>query len=314
MQSLIFIFNTVLPVFIIVALGFVLRKAGLINDNFVSLSSKIVFNVSLPVLIFIEIARIDLDNILNFDLILFVYAGTIILYLSIWFLSKFFTKNGYDRSVVIQGSFRGNFAIVGLALITNIFGIDKLGKASLVLAFIILLYNVLAVIALTVPVRREKNLELKSVVWEIAKNPLIISVILALPFSYFKIPINELLLKSADYVAALALPLALLGIGGFLRFTDVREGIKLSGFTTIFKLILMPLAATIFAIQYGFKNEDLGIIFILFACPTAVASFIMADAMGVNSKLAGNIVLVTTVLSVFTIAVGLFILKQNGLI
>ena len=76
----------------------------------------------------------------------------------------------------------------------------------------------------------------------------------------------------------------------------------------------MPLAATIFAIQYGFKNEDLGIIFILFACPTAVASFIMADAMGVNSKLAGNIVLVTTVLSVFTIAVGLFILKQNGLI
>ena len=121
MQSLIFIFNTVLPVFIIVALGFILRKAGLINDNFVSLSSKIVFNVSLPVLIFIEIAKIDISTILNFELILFVYCGTIISYLLVWFLSKFFTKNGYDRSVIIQGSFRSNFAIVGLALITNIF-------------------------------------------------------------------------------------------------------------------------------------------------------------------------------------------------
>lgn len=314
MQSLIFIFNTVLPVFIIVALGFILRKAGLINDNFVSLSSKIVFNVSLPVLIFIEIAKIDISTILNFELILFVYGGTIISYLLVWFLSKFLTKNGYDRSVIIQGSFRSNFAIVGLALITNIFGMDKLGKASLVLAFTVPLYNVLSVIALTVPVRKERNLDIKSVIWEIAKNPLILGVVLALPFSYFKIPLNDMLEKSANYLAALALPLALLGIGGFLKFSDMREGIKLLTFPSVFKLILIPLAATFFAIQYGFRNDDLGIIFILFACPTAIASFIMADAMGVNSKLAGNILLVTTIISVFTIAIGLFILKQNSLI
>jgi hypothetical protein len=314
MQNLVFIFNTVLPVFIIVALGFVLRKTGLINDNFVSLSSKIVFNVSLPVLVFIEISRIDLDTILDFRLILFVYAGTIISFILTWFLSKFFTQNGYDRSVIIQGSFRGNFAIVGLALITNIFGIDKLGKASLVLAFTIPLYNVLSVIALTVPVRKEKNLDLKSVFVEIAKNPLILGVIFALAFSYFKIPLNDMLAKSANYVAALALPLALLGIGGFLKFKDMREGIKLSGYSSVFKLILIPLVATFFAVQYGFKDEDLGIIFILFACPTAIASFIMSDAMGVNSKLAGKILLITTVFSVFTIAIGLYVLKQNGLI
>ncbi len=314
MQDLVFILNTVLPVFIIVALGFVLRKTGLINDNFVSLSSKIVFNVSLPVLIFIEIAKIDLDTILDFKLILFVYAGTIISYLLIWLVSGFVTKNGYDRSVIIQGSFRGNFAIVGLALITNVFGFDKLGKASIVLAFTVPLYNILSVIALTIPVRKEKNLDMKSIIWEIIRNPLVLGVIFALPFSYFKVPLNDMLEKSANYVAVLALPLALLGIGGFLRFEDIKEGIKLSAFSTVLKLILVPLAATFFAVQYGFKNDDLGIIFILFACPTAIASFIMADAMGVNSKLAGNILLVTTILSVFTIAIGLFILKQNGLI
>ena len=314
MEDLLFTANIVVPVFIIVALGYLLRKKNLINDNFVSLSSKIVFNVSLPVLIFVEIAKINLDVILDFKLILFVYIGTLIAFFLIWIFSIPFIKEGKDQSVFLQGSFRGNFAIVGLALIANLYGPEKLGKASLVLAFTIPLYNVLAVIALTVPVRKEKNMDMKKTLWEILKNPLVLGVLVALPFSYFKIQINDLILTTANYVAALALPLALLGIGGFLNFDDVKEGFKLTGISTIIKLIIIPSAATVAAYNLGFIGDNLGIIFILFGCPTAIASFIMAEAMGVNSKLAGNILLVTTVFSVFTISIGLFILKQNGLI
>ena len=314
MEDLLFTANIVVPVFIIVALGYLLRKKNLINDNFVSLSSKIVFNVSLPVLIFVEIAKINLDVILDFKLILFVYIGTLIAFFLIWIFSIPFIKEGKDQSVFLQGSFRGNFAIVGLALIANLYGPEKLGKASLVLAFTIPLYNVLAVIALTVPVRKEKNMDMKKTLWEILKNPLVLGVLVALPFSYFKIQINDLILTTANYVAALALPLALLGIGGFLNFDDVKEGFKLTGISTIIKLIIIPSAATVAAYNLGFIGDNLGIIFILFGCPTAIASFIMAEAMAVNSKLAGNILLVTTVFSVFTISIGLFILKQNGLI
>lgn len=314
MQNLIFTANIVIPVFIIVAIGYLLRRKKLINDNFVSLSSKIVFSVSLPVLIFIEISKIDLDVILDFKLILFIYAGTLISFILIWVFSAPFIKNGKDESSFLQGSFRGNFAIVGLALIANLYGPSKLGKASLVLAFTVPLYNVLAVIALTVPVRKEKKLNFKTAMWEIVKNPLVLGVIFALPFSYFKIQVNELIISTANYIAALALPLALLGIGGFLSFDDIKEGLKLTSISTLIKLVLIPLAATFAAYEFGFTGDDLGIIFILFACPTAIASFIMAEAMGVNSKLAGNILLVTTIFSVFTIALGLFILKENGLI
>jgi malonate transporter len=314
MEDLLFTANIVVPVFIIVALGYLLRKKNLINDNFVSLSSKIVFNVSLPVLIFVEIAKINLDVILDFKLILFVYIGTLISFILIWVFSIPFIKEGKDQSVFLQGSFRGNFAIVGLALIANLYGPEKLGKASLVLAFTVPLYNVLAVIALTVPVRKERNMNMKKTLWEIVKNPLILGVLFALPFSYFKIHINDLILTTANYVAALALPLALLGIGGFLNFNDVKEGFRLTSISTIIKLIIIPLAATVAAYNLGFAGDNLGIIFILFGCPTAIASFIMAEAMGVNSKLAGNILLITTVISVFTIGIGLFILKQNGLI
>lgn len=314
MEDLLFTANIVVPVFIIVALGYLLRRKNLINDNFVSLSSKIVFNVSLPVLIFVEIAKINLNVILDFKLILFVYIGTLIAFILIWIFSIPFIKEGKDQSVFLQGSFRGNFAIVGLALIANLYGPEKLGKASLVLAFAVPLYNVLAVIALTVPVRKEKNMDVKKTLWEILKNPLVLGVLFALPFSYFKIKINDLILTTANYVAALALPLALLGIGGYLNFDDVKEGFRLTGISTIIKLIIIPTAATVTAYNLGFIGDNLGIIFIFFGCPTAIASFIMAEAMGVNSKLAGNILLVTTVFSVFTISIGLFILKQNGLI
>lgn len=314
MQNLIFTANIVIPVFIIVAIGYFLRRRKLINDNFVSLSSKIVFSVSLPVLIFTEISKIDLDVILDFKLILFIYAGTLVSFFLIWALSAPFIKSGKDESAFLQGSFRGNFAIVGLALIANLYGPEKLGKASLVLAFTIPLYNILAVIALTVPVRKEKNLNIKSTLWEIVKNPLVLGVLFALPFSYFKIHVSDIVQTTANYIAALALPLALLGIGGFLNFDDIKEGLRLTSISATIKLVVIPFAATFAAYEIGFTGDDLGIIFILFACPTAIASFIMAEAMGVNSKLAGNILLVTTMVSVFTIALGLFILKQNGLI
>ena len=314
MQDLIFVANTVVPVFLIVALGYVLRRYKLINDNFVNLSSRIVFNVSLPVLIFIEVSKIDLHIILDFKLIFFIYLVTLTSYILIWYVSNFLTDNGNDKSVFIQGSFRGNFAVVGLALIANLYGPEKLGKASLLLAFTVPLHNVLAVVVLTIPVRKERKLDLKSTTKEIIKNPLILGIILALPFSYFRIPLNELILTSANYIAALALPLALLGIGGLLSFNDIKEGLKLTSISTLIKLVIIPSAATFIAFKLGFTGYNLGIIFIIFSCPTAIASFIMAEAMGVNSKLAGNILLVTTLLSVFTIALGLFILKQNGLL
>jgi predicted permease len=261
-----------------------------------------------------EIATIELSEVLDLDLILFVYIGTLISFGLSWIISIPFIKEPRDRSVFIQGSFRGNYAIVGLALIANVYGTGRLGKAALILAFTIPLYNVLSVIALTVPMRKEKQLNFSHTLLEIAKNPLILGVIAAIPFSYFSIKIPFVVLKTGEYLAALALPLALLGIGGFLSFTNLRKGAVMVFSSTFLKLVVIPLAAVYAAYKFGFIGEDLGMLFLLFACPTAIASFIMAEAMGVNSRLAGNILLVTTLGSVLTITVGLFILKENGLI
>ena len=314
MQNLIVVAGLVAPVFLIVALGYALKKLGMINDEFVKLSSKIVFSVSLPALIFTEVSKTDLTQILNLELIGYAYTGTLITFFIVWIISLPSVKTPTDRTVFIQGSFRGNFAVIGLALIANVYGIDRLGKASLLLAFTIPLYNTLSVIALTVPLRKERQMNISHTVFEIVRNPLVLAVIFSIPFSYFKLELPFIINKTVNYLAALALPLALLGIGGFMNFNEVKKGFSISVFSSTLKLILFPSIMTYGAYLFGFRGYDLGILFILFACPTAIASFIMAEAMGSNSKLAANILLMTTLASLVTITLGLFVLKEYNLI
>lgn len=313
-DNIIFTSNVVAPVFLLVALGYFVKRINVINENFVDVTSKFVYSVSLPALVFINITEIDLSEAIDFNQIIYIYAATLITFFLIWLFSIPFIKEGKNLSVFVQGAYRSNFAIVGFAIVSKLFGSYALGKAAIVLAFILPLYNILAVIILTVPLRKEKKLNLKSTVFEILFNPLIIAVIVGLPFSYFKIEIPSFINLTIGFLAELALPLALIGIGGSLNLQNIKKASGLAFTSSAIKIILIPLLLTLGALHLGFRGIELGIMFVLFASPTAIVSFIMAEAMGANSKLAGNIVLISTVASVFTIAAGIVILRELALI
>ena len=313
-DNIIFTGNVIAPVFLLVALGYFVKRINVINENFVDVTSKFVFSVSLPALIFMNISGIDLSEAIDLKQIGYIYAGTLVAFLIVWFVSIPFIKEGKDRSVFIQGAYRSNFAIVGFAIISKMFGDAGLGKASIILAFVLPLYNVLAVVALTVPMRKERKLNLKEILFEILLNPLIIAVIIALPFSYFKIKIPSMMEITGNFLSEVALPLALIGIGGSLNLENIKRASRLAFSSSVIKLIAIPVILTFGAYHLGYVQLDLGIMFVLFASPTAIVSFIMAEAMGANSKLAGNIVLISTVASVFTIAAGIVILKELALI
>jgi predicted permease len=312
-ENIIFTANIVAPVFLIIAVGYFARRLKIINDVFVDVTSKFVFQVTLPVFIFLEISELDLSQVFNVDQILFITLSTIITYLIIWVGTIPFIKNPEDKSAFIQGAFRGNYAIVGLALIFNLFGDVALGKATLILAFLLPVYNVLAVIVLTVP-KHQGKINFNTIFVEIIFNPLILAVIFALPFSYFKIKLPEAFLSTGSYIADLALPLALVGIGSSLNMKNLKRASTLAFSASIIKIVFLPIVLTILAYFLGYRNDEIGIMFIVFACPTAIASFVMADVMGANSKLAGNIIMITTLGSVFTIAIGILLLKSFGLI
>jgi len=312
MQNIIFSASVVAPVFIIIFLGVFLRRRGIIDSTFSSRTSKVVFNVAMPSLLFQKLSSIPIEELVNLHFILFIIGTLFFMFALSWLISIFITKNGADQGVFIQGAFRGNFAILGLALVYNAFGHDALALGALALAVIMPLYNVLSVIALTVPMHMERSENIGHTILKILTNPLILAAVIALPFSIFEIPIHSIITRTIDYLAGLTLPLALIGIGSSLSFNSIKKDRALSIAASIFKLLVMPMICTPAAILSGFRGQELGILFFLSAAPTAIASYIMAYALGSNGRLAGNIVLVSTLASMITISVGIIILKSLG--
>ncbi len=313
MANFILTANIVAPVFLIILIGFFLKKKHIIDDNFNRSATKIVFNITLPALSFQKIAATNYKEVFNLKLILFVNLALLGIFIFSWLVSYIFCHNGKDQGVFIQGSFRSNFAIMGFALISNAFGLDALANAAIILAFIVPLYNILSVIALTVPMHKEASTNPKKMIKDILTNPLILSAVIALPFSFFGVGFHPVIEKTLNYLAVLTLPLALLSIGGSLSFYSVKKNFLLSTAAAMIKIVLMPLLLITISVKAGYKGLDLGIMFFLFGCPTAVASYVMAEAMGGNGNLAGNIILLTTLGSVFTLSTGIFILKSMGL-
>jgi malonate transporter and related proteins len=258
-DNIIFTANTVAPVFIIVAIGYLSKRIKIINENFVDVTSKFVFSVSLPAFIFLKIIELDLTKALAIDQIIYIYSATILSFILVWVISIPFIKDSKDKSSFIQGAFRGNFAIIGLAIISNLFGKEALGEATIILAFLLPLYNVLAVIVLTVPMRKEKKMNMKSTMIEILFNPLILAVIFALPFSYFNLKLPALAEITGTFLSDIALPLALIGIGGSLNLENIKKASNLAFTSSAIKLIAIPLVFTIGAYlirlqRAGFRN------------------------------------------------------------
>lgn len=313
-DNFLFSLNVVAPVFILILIGYISKQLNFINENFVNVTSKFAFNISLPVLIFMQVFSLNLNQAINLKIIGFIYIATISSFILIWVFSIPFIKNLKDRSSFIQGAFRSNFAIIGFAIISNLFGKGTLGKASIILAFILPLYNILAVIVLTLPRKNEIDFKIKDVITEILFNPLIIAVVIGLIFSLANIKLPKPLYDSGRLLADLALPLALIGIGGSLNLNEIKKAPSLAISSSIIKIIILPAIFTPLGYFLNLRNDDLMIIYILFASPTAIVSFIMAEAMGANGKLAGNIILISTIGSVFTFAVGIMIMKSFSLI
>ena len=312
MENLTFTLNVVAPVFLIIILGLFLKIKNFIDDSFINISSKIVFRITLPAFIFTKLSLADFKLSLGFSKILLVFISMILFYVLIWIISIPLIKKGRDRASFIQGSFRSNFVIIGFAILYNMFGDNGVSKAALLLVFLQPFFNLTSIIALTVPVHQEKKINLTKTFYEILTNPLLLAVILATPFSYFKIQLPTFLAKSVTHLAALTLPLALIGIGGSLNLKSIKKDFRIAFISSVIKIIILPIVLTTVAIYLGFTDVDLGVLFILFATPTAVLSFILAKAMDCNAELAGNIIVLTTLGSILTISTGIYILRFAG--
>ena len=298
------------PVFSMLFLGVVLKRLGLIDSAFINTASTLVFRGTLPTLLFLGIINADLSTALQPALLLYFVVATLGCFLLAWGWAIVRCPEA-DRGVYTQGAFRGNNGIVGLALATSIYGDYGLSVGAVLGGVVILCYNVLSAIILAI-----YSPQAKADVWSLSKsiatNPLIVGVLLAIPFAAWKIPLPTWLLTSGGYFAQMSLPLALICIGATLSLDSLRQGSGVAVGSSLLKVLWLPLLATLGAGLWGFRGPDLGILFLYFVSPTAAASFVMAKAAGGNYQLAAAIIVISTLASVLSTNLGLLVLQFVG--
>jgi len=273
------------------------------------------FYFGLPVMLFSQISKADFSTVFDLNLVVFVVLVTLVVFFLLIIYAKNFIKNRTLHGSFIQGGFRGNYALIGLPLSINLFGQEAVARSSVLLAIIVLTYNVLAVVILehcssTRIIHDTFFLRVKALLIFLLKNPLFMSILIALPFSLLKIQLPVLITKPMDYIGNLAIPLSLIGIGGTFQFEHAKSTMSLSVLAALIKTAITPIIFLPIAIVLGFRGMNLGIIAVLLTAPTAVNSFIMAKETGNDSHLAGSIILISSVLSLFTAFLSVYILKE----
>lgn len=304
--------NITLPVFMMVFMGLLLKRLRWIDQAFIATASALVFKATLPTLVFLSIIRADLEATLNPALLGFFALVTLASFLLSWGWASLRVPRA-DRGVYIQGAFRGNCGIVGLALAAGMYGEAGLSLGGLLLGVVILTYNALSVIALAT-YQDDQHTDWRQLLIQVITNPLILAVVVALPVAASGLTLPLWLATSGDYFASLTLPLALICVGATLSMSSMRQSGQRALGASLMKMITLPLLATAAAWLAGFRDMELGVLFVFFASPTAAASFVMVKAMGGNATLAANIIAISTLMASLTVTFGVFGLRLAGLV
>lgn len=302
------------PICLMLLLGVFFKRIGLINESFIEVGSKLVFQVTLPTMLFLSLVSAEHDFSAASHFVNFGIVANIAFFIFTFISVKLLFTSSPDQGVVIQGGFRANTGIIGIAYVANAYGSQGVALAAIYVAVTTFIYNVQAVICLSPKGKNSGDKALKVVFKTLTKNPLIIAILSGVAFYLLSIPVPQVAIDAGNYLSKMTLPLALLCTGGSLNFSLLKNESRPTWFASSYKLVLAPVLVTSAAYLLGFRGIELGILFFMNASPVAAASYVMARSMGGNATLAANIIALTTVLSTITCTIGLVFLKTYQLV
>ena len=314
MENLIFSLNATIPIFLMMLLGMLFRKLGWMDEVFAAKMNKFVFLVPLPVLLFEQLATVDFSEVWDIKFILFCFVVTAIS-ITISTLISLLWKDRSIKGEFIQATYRSSAALLGIAFIQNIYG--TAGMAPLMIIGSVPLYNIMAVVVLSVFKPGNNSFDkalVKKTLKGIATNPIIIGIVAGFVWSALKLPMPLILHKTVSSIGATATPMGLMSMGATFEMkkatskmkpTLVAVFMKLIGFCAIF----LPVAAML-----GFRNEEMIAILVMLGSATTVSCFVMARNMGHEGTLSSGVIMMTTLLSAFTLTMWLDVLRSFGLV
>lgn len=316
MDSFIYSLNATIPIFLIMIIGNLLNRIGLIDRHFANVGDRFVFKVCLPCMLYLNLADTNIRE--NFD---FLYVGycflvTLISIIAIWTAAKLFLKDKSLTGAIVQGSYRSSAAILGIAFIQNIYGTVQM--APLMIIGSVPLYNVFSVIILTLEGNSAQNkdisIRIKKALIGILKNPIIISIMLGLIASYLQFELPSVFHKTVQNLGTMTSPLALISIGASFEGRKAIARLKPTVIASFLKLIGLAAIFLPLAVWFGFRDQKLLAIIIMLASPCTPTAYIMAKNMDNDAALASSIVVMTTLFSSVTLTGWIFLARLFQLI
>ena len=332
MNDLLFLLKSVFHIILVAVVGFIARKTGVIDEHFVKVGNKFCFKYGFFAMMFVNIYKIENLGEIRWNVVLFAVLVVLVLFIIGLFWILFCEKTPNQKGVIHQAFYRSNYATIGLPLAFNIIGDEGMILASLISAFSVPLYNILAVISLSI-FNRDENKSVDNlavhVCKEILKNPLIQGVVLGMfcvairPFCgswRFSTSNFRFIYKAFDALGSMAPWLSLIILGGQFQFSAVKKLLPKIIISTFARLIVAPAIGMVICIflppVFGFPHfspAEYAALFALYATPEAVASIAMADQMGGDSELAGQILVWTTIFSALTLFLFVAFFRHTGI-
>ncbi|MGE6796288.1 MULTISPECIES: AEC family transporter [Psychrobacter] len=315
-EAIVFAITIVLPNLALMGLGFFMQIRGEASQSFIDQSSNFVFNYCLPCLLFFSVVDSNVDYGKQITLIVAGILVTFILFIGAEIYAKHFVSRPVDQGVFVQGIFRSNMAIIGLATVANAYGERGLSIGAVYMGVVTILFNILAVITLS---RVSKSVDdtwvsrSTMIIKKLFTNPLIIALLAAFAYKALPLPpITGVIHTTGDLLAAVALPLALICAGASIDLKSMLHPSGLSMQASIGRIVVAPIIAIAVGLSFELTGVHMGVLFLMAASPTAAASYVMAKAMGGNDVLAANILAFTTVVGMFGMAIGAAMLRALG--
>ena len=316
MENFIYSINVTIPIFLVMVIGYLLKRMGMLNDNFVTVANRFNFKVTLPFLLFRDISGVDIRAVFDLKYVLFCALASAACFWLIWGGTKLWVKDKSIRGAFVQASFRSSAAVMGLAFIENIYGSSAMGPLMIIGA--VPLYNIFAVIVLTFEgahaAEEKKSEKIKQAVVNIIKNPIILSIFAGMAAALLRIDFPVIVDKTVNSVAQMATPLALIAIGAGFEGKKALAKMKPTIAASLIKLVLQPLVLLPLAVWMGFDGEKIIAILVMLAAPTTPSCYIMAKNMDNDGVLTASVVVMTTLLAAFTLTGWIFVLKTMGFI
>lgn len=313
MEAFLFALGVTLPNFLLLVFGWYLRRSGQIDGSFCAQASRLVYRYTLPLVLFVSLTNSEIHYGEQARLLAAGVASTLILYVGAEIYAWKFVPEIRDKGVFVQGVFRSNLGIVGLAFVSNAYGSAGLAAGAVFTGVVTVLYNILAVITLSRSTGSSLKQRLKDTLAKIAANPLIQAIAAALVLKEMNLAVPVLLLETGGLLAKIALPLALICAGATFDVRSVFHASGISMQASIGRLVAAPLVAVAVGLALGLSGVPMGVLFLMTATPVAVASYVMAKALGGNDVAAANITGITTVGAVVPAVVGVVLLRSAGL-